>query len=267
VRASRADRAEDELAGADLWERLAMSRRRDYQDALRPLDAAMTREFLSAHSGLPGPRANLELLAAFADVAPEEVILGLVGTDDEYFASCAAAALGRLATDADGERRAEVLRVLHAQATDARWRVREGVAMALQRLGDTESAALCAVVASWAADPHPLVQRAAVAGVCEPRLLNNETTAQAALDACRITTDSLARRPASERRQVDVRALRQALGYCWSVAIAGDPATGLPAFAQLEASTDVDVRWIVRENRAKSRLARLLAPVGEPGVR
>ncbi|NUU18730.1 HEAT repeat domain-containing protein [Cellulomonas humilata] len=235
-----------------------MSARHDFQEALNGLDASGIRDFLTAHSGLPGPRGNVELIAAFGDVAPPGVILGLVGSQDEYLASCAAAALGRLVADGDDERRAELLQVLHAEARDARWRVREGVAMALQRLGDADGAVLRAVVASWAADPDPLVQRAAVAGVCEPRLLKDGKTARGALDACRSATDSLARRPMSDRRNRDVRALRQGLGYCWSVAIAGDPEHGLPAFAELETSSDADVRWIVRENRKKARLKRLL---------
>ncbi len=55
-----------------------------------------------------------------------------------------------------------------------------------------------------------------------------------------------------------VRALRKALGYCWSVAVAADPAAGLARFRALEHDDDSDVQWIVRENSKKSRLARLL---------
>jgi hypothetical protein len=71
-----------------------MSKRLDLQEELRSLDKSGMREFLTAHSGLPGPRGNLELLAAFGDVAPIELILGLVGSDDEFLAACAVAALG-----------------------------------------------------------------------------------------------------------------------------------------------------------------------------
>jgi hypothetical protein len=55
-----------------------------------------------------------------------------------------------------------------------------------------------------------------------------------------------------------VRTLRQALGYCWSVAVAAAPAAGLPRFQALEEYDDRDVAWIVRENRRKARLAKLL---------
>jgi hypothetical protein len=53
--------------------------------------------------------------------------------------------------------------------------------------------------------------------------------------------------PAGE--QGDWRVLRQALGYCWSVAVTADPAAGLPRFHALERRTHPDVQWIVRENR------------------
>jgi len=236
-----------------------MTKRGELCDALRALDDVDIPGFLTAHSGLPGPRGNLELLAAFGDVASADLILGLVGSDDEYLAACAAAALGRLALEA--ERADEIGALLHGQAQDARWRVREGAAMALQRLGDRDAARLRDVVLAWADDPDPLVQRAAVAGICEPRLLRDPRTAQCALDACRRATASLAARPAPQRRSAEVRVLRQGLGYCWSVAVAGCPVVGLPAFAALGSSTDADVGWIVRENRKKARLARLL-PAG-----
>ncbi|RYV50903.1 HEAT repeat domain-containing protein [Pengzhenrongella frigida] len=235
-----------------------MSKRAELQVALRPLDAPGIRAFLTAHSALPGPRANLELLAAFGDVAPATVILGLVGSDDEYLAACAAGALGRLVIEADGGRRDELVGLLHDQAADDRWRVREGVAMGLQRMGDVDAALLRDLVDAWVDDDDPLVQRAAVAGICEPRLLVDPETARCALAACATATASLARRPPDQRRRAEVRVLRQGLGYCWSVAIVADPVRGLPALAALEASTDGDVGWIVRENRKKARLIWLL---------
>jgi hypothetical protein len=48
------------------------------------------------------------------------------------------------------------------------------------------------------------------------------------------------------------------LGYCWSVAVAADPPNGLTRFIALESTDDADVRWIVRENAKKARLAKLL---------
>jgi hypothetical protein len=69
-------------------------------------------------------------------------------------------------------------------ATDPRWRVREGVAMALQRLGDVDQLRLRRLTLSWAGEADPLVQRAAVAGMCEPRLLRGDGNRAHALALC-----------------------------------------------------------------------------------
>ena len=64
---------------------------------------------LGAHSGLPGPRANLTLLAAFGDVAREPLVTRLAADDDEYLAACGTAALGRLLADATGAHHDELV--------------------------------------------------------------------------------------------------------------------------------------------------------------
>ena len=131
--------------------------------------------------------------------------------------------------------------------------------MALQRIGEVDRAGLRQITTTWAGDPHPLVRRAAVAGGCEPRLLRTPEDAAHALDLCARVTESLAAVPADRRRDEEVRVLRLALGYCWSVAVAADPTAGLPAFLALDVSGDPDVLWVTRENRKKARLARLLS--------
>ena len=116
---------------------------------------------------------------------------------------------------------------------------------------------LLELVEDWAADPHPLVQRAAVAAICEPRLLKSPAATHGAIEACDRVTRSLVERPAGERAADGVRTLRQALGYCWSVAVAADPAAGLPRFRALAGYGDRDADWITRENARKARLRNL----------
>jgi hypothetical protein len=213
-------------------------------DDLRALPPDEWDAYLAAHSGLPGPRANLELVQAFAEEATPAQIHRAAGSDDEYLALCGAAGLGRLL--ADGE---DVTAVLRGLAGDDRWRVREGVAMGLQRLGDTDLGRMLNLAASWARDPSPLVRRAAVAGVCEPRLLRDAGAAARALDLLDTVTATLTPDP-------DGRVLRKALGYCWSVAVAALPAPGFDRLDRWAASDDPDVRWVVRENLKKARLSR-----------
>ncbi len=223
--------------------------------------------YLSANSGLPGPRANLELIGVFAERAPDPLVHRMANAQEEYLRCCGVVGLGRLAARASvlGPGASapglddELVEELRGHARDAAWRVREAAAMALQRLGDDHPDRMRTVVAAWVRDEDPLVRRAAVAGICEPRLLKDPVTAGAALDACSIATAALRALPASARRRADVRVLRQALGYCWSVAVAGLPDEGLSRFAALRDDDDADVAWVVRENLRKNRLSRLLA--------
>ncbi|UIN31599.1 HEAT repeat domain-containing protein [Microbacterium binotii] len=223
----------------------------DWQTRLRQLPVEEWTTLLDASSGLPGPRANTALATAFGVVADESALRMLGTRDDEFTAMCVATAYSARADEA--EYAAAALRA----ASDDRWRVREGVAMGLQLLGDRDASRLTEIVTAWAESDDPLVQRAAVAAVCEPRLLRSPASAAVAVGVCGRATELLARRPLTERRDADVRTLRQALGYGWSVAIAADPAPGLAAFQGLDPS-DADVAWIIAENRKKKRLSVLL---------
>lgn len=232
-----------------------MGSAQEYRQALRALPASEWTAFLDAKSGLPGPRGNLELIQAAADEGAGGWFEELATDPDEFRAATGAVGLGRLLAETPDAR---VLATLHELAADPRWRVREGVAMALQRLGDADPERLWSLARAWAVDPDPLVQRAAVAGICEPRLLRPPAAAAVALEICETVTTRLAARPRDERRSDGVRSLRQALGYCWSVAVAADPGPGVPRFQALANDPDPDVMWIVRENGRKARLVRAL---------
>ncbi|HCS56887.1 MAG TPA: PBS lyase heat domain-containing protein repeat-containing protein [Gordonia polyisoprenivorans] len=211
--------------------------------------------YLDAHSGLPGPRANLTLLAAFVEEASATTIWQAVDDADEYRATCGAAGIGRLLRSA--EDRSKGLVRLRELAADERWRVREGVAMALQRWGDDDPDSMAAVAREWADGPGPLLARAAVAAICEPRLLRTPEMAAHAIDVCGRATDVLRAVPDARRRAPDTRTLRKGLGYGWSVAVAADPDAGLPVFDALSQDPDPDVAWVVRSNLGKARLKRI----------
>lgn len=222
--------------------------------ALGPKPDAI-RDYLGEHSNLPGPRGNLELAHAFADWAPDPLVDALAAESDEYLLFCALLALGERLARADDP---ALVVALQEHARDSRWRIREAVATGLQRLGDRDLPRLCALVTEWVATEDPLVKRAAAAAICEPRLLACELGSDTARAVCAAATSWIEGLPAAARRDSDVRVLRQALGYCWSVALAAAPEPGLAALAELSGSPDPDVIWIVRENRRKRRLAVLL---------
>jgi hypothetical protein len=201
------------------------------------------------------------LVQAAADVGGEAdfrewIALGSSGDPsvadptDEFLTVCGVVGLGRLVAEGHTDFVAELR--LHAE--DQRWRVREGVAMALQRVGDADVGRMFALVSGWV-DGRPYVQRAVVAGVAEPRLLRSgDAAAQAVAIVDHVTALFAA---SGDRRTDESRTLRQALGYCWSVVAAADPARGRARLEHWAASPDPDVRWIVRENLKKARLGRL----------
>ena len=212
--------------------------------------------FLKKNSGLPGPRANLELVAAVAEEADADRLWHLSASKDEFLALCGTAGLGRIALlEPD-----TVTKRLHELASDPRWRVREGVAIALQRIGREDMPGLLLVMKDWAGD-EPFVQRAVVAGLCEPPILKRNEDVVAVLEILDAITRSVA---AAEDRQTEgFEALRKALGYGWSVAAAAAPSNTVPYLQKWMRSADKDVAWIVKSNLGKSRMTPLLPQLRE----
>lgn len=226
-----------------------------YRKELRERDDWQT--FLLEESGLPGPRGNIELAQAVADVGTRERFARFltwdpdrapVGSREEFLAFCGAVGFGRLAAEGDSE----VLPTLRHLASDPRWRVREGVAMGLQRLGAVDMRTLLREMRAWAKGNH-YEQRAAAAALCEPALLKSERDARDVLVILDRITADLAR--SDDRRSEDFRVLRKGLAYCWSVAAASAPAEGRSRMERWMQSDDPDVLWVMKQNLAKRRMA------------
>jgi hypothetical protein len=215
--------------------------------------------YLKNHSGLPGPRANLELVQAVGDEADADRLWRLSASSDEFLALCGTAGLGRVALMEPDT----VMTWLRELAADSRWRVREGVAMALQRIGLESMPHLLAEMRAWA-DEGPFIQRAAAAGLCEPALLKKPEDAVHVLEILDRITESVA--TAGDRRNEGFRVLRQALGYCWSVAAAAAPGNARAYFEKWLRSTDKDVVWIMRSNLSKARARELVETLAPPGA-
>jgi hypothetical protein len=271
-----------------------MTRTAGYKATLTSL--ADWEPFLLANSGLPGPRGNLELAQAVADEGSEEqfrrwLTLGPdkapVNSPEEFLAFCGILGMGALLAgtgkpSTDGPQSivhspptvddgppapvvgrmsmivdpvtAPPLRTLRRFAADPRWRSREAVAMALQRWGDADMDTLLRAMAEWSRGSL-WEQRAAAAALCEPRLLANPTHAAATLQILDAITVSLVQN--QDRRDEGFRVLRQGLGYCWSVAVAACPEEGKPLMEKWFSDPDPNIRWIMRENLRKNRLARM----------
>lgn len=213
-------------------------------------------EFLESNSGLPGPRSNLELMTLAGGLLDPEVARRLRGEESEYLRCCGVMRLAKSFLEAEsGTARAQAQADLTHFAAGPSWRVREAVAMAGQRIGDVEPSVLPEMLMVWLHHPNPLVIRAGVATICEPRLLHQPPMARLALHCCREATEALVAMPPEQRKSPDARTLRKALGYCWSVALAADP-SALGEFLAMGGDPDVD--WIVRENCRKARMKKFI---------
>ncbi len=234
-----------------------MSKADVYRDKLRTMESWDA--YLLQESGLPGPRGNIELAQVVADEGNLEMFQRYLtytaeraptNSPYEFLAFCGVIGLGRLLAAGEYEH----LDTLRLCASDQRWRLREGVAMALQRLGDADMDRLLAEMEEWALGA-PLEQRAAAAAICEPRLLAQPRHASAALRILDHITSSLA--ADGEHGRNDVLALRKGLGYCWSVAVVALPDEGKALMEKWMASPNKDIQWVMRENLKKARLQRM----------
>ncbi len=267
-----------------------MSKANHYVDTLADLPRPRWDSYLQAESHLPGPRANLELVWAAAELASEEQVKAWLAVDrpdlgtnhpQVFLTVCAVVALGRfIAEKAEAGAGPGVgaeagdnrwLDTLRAFASDTRWRVREAAAMGLQRIGDADRSLMFRIAEDWATGAtgatgatraegaeevkgNLLEARAAAAGIAEPRLLKEPDHATKAVGVLDSATKQMA--ATVDRGSEEFRVLKQALSYCWSVVVAAYPLEGKRAMEVWLASADADVKRAMKENLKKARLLR-----------
>ena len=255
---------------------------RDLRVHLLDPDIAALEDYVIDHSQLPGRRANLEMAWAFADevgafchapdvslrrnyVAMEWLLWVLMNRHPpDQFGSdpdsplqmpqfCGAVAFGEWA--AAFQQIEAGVAMMFTLAKSPLWRIREAVAMGLQRLLARKWSPTIHRLRRTALDIGPEEWRALVAGIAEPDLLADSDHALDALDMHYTALSYLRRLPESSRRSDRVRTLRKALGYTVSVVIAATPEAGFPLLHTWLAWNDPDVRWVIKENLKKKRLS------------
>ncbi len=215
--------------------------------------------YLMQESGLPGPRGNIELAQAVAEIGNEEKFLLLlnftpekapVNTPQEFLAFCGALGLGKLLV----EGKKEYLEKLRLLASDPRWRTREAVAMALQIYGERYMEELIKEMEEWSGG-NEYEKRAVAAALCEPKLLKQKEQISKVLRILDNITSSINK--SKDRKSEGFKALKKGLAYCWSVAVVGYPDEGKKIFEKWTSCTDKDINWIIKENLKKERLKRM----------
>ncbi len=214
-----------------------MSKSDMYRQTLRTLTD--WEPYLLRESGLPGPRGNLELAQAVADEGSRSLFdhflicftpdVAPVNDPHEFLAFCGVVGLGRLLAEGGqvAQERSTLLQVIRPFAADPRWRLREAVAMALQRWGKVDMAALLDSMETWSKGSW-LEKRAAAAALAEPALLHEQAYACSALLILDGITASMENSP--ESHDPDFKVLQQGMSYCWSVVVVAAPMDGKPCW-------------------------------------
>jgi hypothetical protein len=205
--------------------------------------------FLMRESGLPGPRANLELAQAVAETATIGRIEGwLKWTPDrapsesreEFLTFCGVHGLGRLA--AEGRVRAPIL--LKKLASDPRPRIRDAAVSALQKLAEADMDRFFAVTEEWSTG-KAFERRGACAALCEPHLLAQSSVTRRALKALDRATAFIEK--AKDRESDGYAALKKGLVAYWNAVAAVAPAEVKAGLEKWLANDEKDVRWIAKE--------------------
>ena len=225
----------------------------EYQQKLKEQKDWMP--FLLKNSGLPGPRGNLELAHAVAQLGNKkqfERFLALhaeENTPEVFVVFCGVLGLGKLAA-----REPKLFERLRGYASDPRWRIREAVSTGLQLVGDQDMRLLLKEMVQWSRG-NWYEKRAAAASLAEPRLLKEPLVVQHVLQILDQITASI--QDAANPKDEAFKVLRQAMGYCWSVAVAASPEVGKPAMEKWLANPNPDIRWMMKENLKKNRLIKM----------
>ncbi|MEX0985947.1 MAG: hypothetical protein WD052_00625 [Bacteroidales bacterium] len=216
-------------------------------------------DYLKENSGLPGRRANLELLKItnvlgdenfFKSCLKFDEIIAPTNTQGEFVAMCGVTGLGKLVNKGKPDN----FNILRKFANDRRWRVREGVAFGLQIIGEQDFDNLIRGIQHWIKGSN-YEKRAVVAGLCEPGLLKDRDNAKKVLEILNEIIESI--KFISDRKSDSFSVLKKGLGYGLSVAIVSYPEIGKNIFEKLRLTHDKEITWILNENLKKKRLEKM----------
>ena len=214
-----------------------------------------TIENLLKNSGLPGPKANLELLYSFSKKATESEVNecfsfyrdDLHNSPEEFVVMCGI--VGYCILNKDNI--PKTLMTIRKYASHSSWRIRESVAIGIQEIAENNMCEIIDNLKKWM-DGNDLEKRAIVAALCEPRLLKEKTIIIELLEILNIITMGFDK--IDGKLSENQNSLRKTLGYGWSVAIISLPDEGKSAFEKIAECNNKHIKWIVKENLRKKRL-------------
>ena len=216
-----------------------------------------TIKYLLENSHLPGPRGNLELLYDFAADCSLELVEECltyikeetVNSPEECVGMCGILGFSLL----NKNDLPMVFKFLRPYSSHSSWRIRESVAIAIQELASGGLAEILTELKAFV-EGNAFEMRAVVAGLCEPKLLNNRRYNSEILKILLEISETLNQ---SDKFTAAEESLRKALGYGWSVVIAKSPDQGKEYFEKLLGFKSKHINWVIKENLKKNRLIKM----------
>lgn len=208
--------------------------------------------FLLRHSHLPGPRANLEIAFALAEIYTNVNVLlrwsriseEQAGTNEPrtFLPFCAAVCLGRAYSQT---RKESALVALKRLANDGRWRIREGAAFGFQIIAEHDIEEVKSMFSDWILVSNNREKRAMLVSLAHPPILD-EATAACGLKMTGLVLERL-------ERDDDFEILKKGLEFTISVFVAAHPRAGF-AFIEHWIGRDRLIDRVLATNLKKNRL-------------
>lgn len=210
--------------------------------------------FIVENSGLPGPRANLELAFALSEIYEDvDVLTKWIGIDAHqagvndprsFLPFCAAVGLGRIYAKTKDKK---ILRILKTLAGDDRWRIREAAAFGFQKIGEGDIPELKRIFYEWVGKSDNREKRAVLVSLAHPKILDKNT----ARYCFEILEDVLE----NMERDEDFEILKKGLDFTISVYTAAYPEYGF-SFMEKWIGRDKVIDRIIESNLKKNRLMK-----------
>jgi hypothetical protein len=243
----------------------------DFPEKFKEIDV-----LLSTNSNLPGPRGNLTLAFKFADYFEQEVIskalLDLLiewvniseeeaptNNPREFLPFCGIVALGAHYYYANEETKDLIINQFKIAMNDKRWRTREGVAMAFQKIAEKDFTPIKTYFTKWYSNSSYLEKRAFVATLAHPPILNNKEIALFSLNISGKILNDILSSSKEVRKTEEFVALSKGLKYALSVFVADLPIEGFNFLKKFAKLNDPDMNKIIKSNLEKSRLTKKYA--------
>lgn len=233
-----------------------MGKRDDLIKKLKPIltNKEALEKFVIENSNLPGPRGNLELAFALAEIYDDfdtlqdwlKITEDQAGVNDPrlFLPFCSAVCLGKIYTKKKDQRIIEILKDL---ANDGRWRMREAVAFGFQIIGENNFDELEKIFSEWVRESNNLEKRAILVSLAHPPFLN-ENNAKFCFEITDIVLGNM-------NRKNDFEVLKKGLEFTISVFVAANPELGF-GFIEKWIGKDKVIDKIMKENLKKNRLVR-----------